>query len=62
MTPSTQTCAKGGMCFGTKSTDNEREHEVAVLVCGRCSLKSIMLSGVWGLNWCAVISLVSKNM
>lgn len=37
----------GGKCFGTKSTDNEREHEVAVLVCPRCSLKSIVLSGVY---------------
>lgn len=39
--------SSGGKCFGTKNIDNEREHEVAALVCGSCSLKSNMLSGVY---------------
>ena len=43
-TMDTDTC-QGGKCFGTKSADNERENEVAVVVCCRCSLKSDMLLG-----------------
>ena len=38
---------QGAKCFGPKSTGNERENEVALVACCRCSLKSSILFGVY---------------
>lgn len=42
-----QGCAKKARVLEGKTTDNEREHEVAALVCCRCVLKAEMVSGVY---------------
>ena len=43
-------CCIGVVLVAVRDTDNEPEHEVAVLVCCRCASTSNMLWG--GLCWC----------